>query len=125
MIRCGSNFKLYWDILIITMALYNSIIIPIEIAWNVKDLSSATEIIVESFINMCFMIDIFLNFRITYISSISGDEIFDPKLIGLKYIIEQRFILDVLSSIPFNSFGSSEILPILGMLKLFRVTRIS
>ena len=125
MIRCGSNFKLYWDILIIAMALYNSIIIPIEIAWNVKELSSATEIIVESFINMCFMIDIFLNFRITYISNISGDEIFDPKLIGLKYIIEQRFILDVLSSIPFNSFGSSEILPILGMLKLFRVTRIS
>lgn len=79
MIRCGSTFKLYWDIIIITMALYNSIIIPIEIAWNVSELSSAAEIVVESAINMVFMIDIFLNFRITYISSISGDEIFDPK----------------------------------------------
>ena len=29
MIRCGSTFKLYWDIIIIIMALYNSILIPI------------------------------------------------------------------------------------------------
>jgi hypothetical protein len=56
---------------------------------------------------------------------VSGDEIFDPKMIAFKYIIEMRFILDVLSSIPFNTIGSSEILPMLGMLKLFRVTRVS
>lgn len=126
MIKCRSKFKLYWDIVIIVMALYNSIIIPVEIAFNPMSLNSAAEIFVESIINLVFMIDIFLNFRITYISGISGDEIFDPRLIAQMYILNGKFILDVLSSIPFNAVGSSsDILPILGMLKLFRVGRIS
>ena len=107
MIRCGSTFKLYWDIIIIVMALYNSILIPVEIAWNVRELGSTLEVIIESVINMAFMIDIFLNFRVTFISSVNGDEIFDPKKIAFKYIIEMRFILDVLSSIPFNAVGTS------------------
>ena len=108
------------------MALYNSIIIPVEIALNPMELNSAAEITIESIINLVFMIDIFLNFRITFISSVSGDEIFDPKMIAYQYIISGRLILDVLSSIPFNAVGStSDILPILGMLKLFRVGRIS
>lgn len=107
------------------MALYNSIILPIQVAWNVADLASSGEIIVESVINMIFMIDIFLNFRITFISSVSGDEIFDSKQIAWKYFIEMRFFIDVLSSIPFNAMGGSDILPILGMLKVFRITRVS
>ena len=89
-------------------------------------MASIVEITVESVINLVFMIDIFLNFRITFISTVNGDEIFDPKQIAFKYIIEMRFILDVLSSIPFNAVGSSsEILPMLGMLKLIRVARVS
>ena len=88
-------------------------------------MASPAEVVIESIINMAFMIDIFLNFRITFISSVNGDEIFDPKQIALKYIIEMRFIVDVLSSIPFNAVGTSDILPILGMLKLFRVSRVS
>ena len=126
MIRCRSPFKLKWDIVIIIMALYFSIIIPLEIAFNPDELNKGLEIFVESFINMVFMIDIVLNFRITYVSSISGDEIFDPKLIAKAYILSGRFILDLLSSIPFNGINSSsDILPIFGMLKLIRVGRIS
>jgi hypothetical protein len=59
------------------MALYNSIVIPIEIAYYPKTLTHPGEITVEAIINMAFFIDIFLNFRITYISEVSGDEIFD------------------------------------------------
>lgn len=33
MIKCRSKFKLYWDIIIITAAIYNSIVIPVEIAF--------------------------------------------------------------------------------------------
>ena len=80
---------------------------------------------IDSIIDLFFMIDIFLNFRITFISSVNGDEIFDPKVIAFKYIIEMRFIVDVLSSIPFHAIGTSDILPILGMLKLLRCTRVS
>lgn len=81
---------------------------------------------IESLICLIFFIDIFLNFRTTYISDITGDEIFDYKKIALIYILNGRFFLDILSSIPFNAMdASSDILPILGMLKLFRVGRIN
>jgi hypothetical protein len=57
---------------------------------------------------------------------VTGDEIFDFKKIALLYIFNGKFFLDVLSSIPFNAMdSSSDFLPILGMLKLIRVSRIS
>lgn len=48
-------------------------------------------------------------------------------MIARKYILGWRFWLDILSSIPFDKLAgsSNDILPILGMLKLFRVTRIN
>lgn len=126
MIKCRSKFKLYWDIIIIVLAIYNSIVIPVEIAFNPPELASAGEITIESLINLVFFIDIFLNFRTTYISDVNGDEIFDFKKIALLYILSGRFILDVLSSLPFNAMdSSSDILPILGMLKLARVSRVN
>ena len=81
----------------------------------------------ESFIDLTFFIDIFLNFRTSYISTKTGEEIKDPKLICRKYMLGWRFWLDVLSSIPFDKLAgsSNDILPIFGMLKLFRVTRIN
>ena len=79
MIRCRSTFKLYWDILIIIMALYFSIIIPVEIAFNPVILNMALEITVEAVINMVFTIDIILTFRMTYVSQTSGDEVFSPR----------------------------------------------
>ena len=126
MVRCRSTFKLYWDIIIIVMALYNSIIIPVNIAFNPDDLNMALEITVEAIINMVFMIDIILTFRITYISKTSGDEIFDPRKIAKNYIFGPRMVLDILSSIPFNAIDpTGSILPLLGMLKLIRVGRIT
>jgi hypothetical protein len=79
MVRCRSTFKLYWDILIIISALYFSIIIPVEIAFNPIILNMALEITVEAIINMIFTIDIILTFRMTYISPTSGDEVFSPR----------------------------------------------
>lgn len=79
MIKCRSKFKLYWDILIIILAIYNSIVIPVEIAFKPIELTNPGEIVIEALINMIFFVDIFLNFRTTYISDVSGDEIFDFK----------------------------------------------
>lgn len=81
----------------------------------------------ESFIDLSFFIDIAINFRTTFISNKTGEEIYNPKLIAKRYILGGRFLIDFLSSIPFDKLAgqSNDILPMLGMLKLFRVTRIS
>jgi hypothetical protein len=118
---------LRWDIYIIIAAIYNTISIPLDIAFKPDFLSSLTVTTIESFIDLSFFIDIFLNFRTSYISTKTGEEIKDPKMIARKYIFGWRFWLDLLSSIPFDKLAgaSNDILPMLGMLKLFRVTRIN
>jgi hypothetical protein len=125
--RVSSKFRLRWDIYIIIAAIYNTITIPLDIAFKPAILGSIGITVMESFIDLSFFIDIFINFRTTYISSKTGEEIYDPKLIAKRYILGGRFFLDFLSSIPFDklSGGSNDILPMLGMLKLFRISRIN
>lgn len=74
--------------------------------------------------DLIFFIDIFMNFRTSYISTSSGEEVVDPKLIALKYL-KGRFIVDLLSTIPFDNLApNSDVLPMFGMLKLARVLRV-
>lgn len=125
--RVSSKFRLRWDIYIIIAAIYNTITIPMDIAFKPEILASIGITIMESFIDLTFFIDMFINFRTTYISSKTGEEIYDSKLIAKRYILGGRFFLDFLSSIPFDklSGGSNDVLPMLGMLKLFRISRIN
>jgi hypothetical protein len=125
MVRYSSTFKFYWDIVIIILALFISIVLPIEIAFNPPFLFTSAEIAIESIINLVFMIDIFINFRNTFVSTQSGDEVFSQKDIAVRYIFG-NFFLDIISSIPFNSIGNpSSPLPLLGMFKLVRVGKIN
>lgn len=78
----SSKYRLRWDIYIIVAAIYNSITIPLNIAFNPEFLSTILITSFESIIDLTFFIDIFLNFRTTYISTKTGEEIKDPKLIA-------------------------------------------
>jgi hypothetical protein len=125
MFRESENFKVRWDILIIVFAIYNSITIPLGIAFDPDGLNSIGFSIFDSTVDLVFFIDLFVNFRTTYINTENGEEIKDPKKVALKYFTG-RFILDLLSTVPFDKLaGGNEVLPILGMLKLIRVFRIS
>ena len=123
--RESDKRRLRWDILIIVLALYTSVVIPLGIAFDFKALDSVGIAVFDSVVDLIFMIDLLINFRTTYISSQNGDEIYDPKLIAKRYL-SGRFIVDLLSSIPFDKLsGNNDYLPMLGMLKLVRVARIS
>ena len=127
-LRISDKFRLRWDIYIIIAAIYNTISIPLDIAFKPLILESIEVTVMESFIDLSFFIDMFINFRTTFISQKSGEEIYDPKLIARRYVFGGRFFLDFLSSIPFDKLaggGGNDILPVLGMLKLFRISRIN
>lgn len=59
----------------------------------------------ESFIDLSFFIDIAINFRTTFISNKTGEEIYNPKLIAKRYVLGGRFLIDFLSSIPFDKLA--------------------
>lgn len=125
-LRVGDKLRLRWDIYIIIAAIYNTITIPLVIAFNPNVFESTLVTVLESFIDLTFFLDIIINFRTTYISTKTGEEIYDFQMIARRYLFG-RFFVDFLSSIPFDklSGGSNDILPILGMLKLIRINRIN
>lgn len=51
-----------------------------------------------------FFIDIIVNFRTTYMNSITGDEIWSPSMIAKHYIRSIGFWIDFISFIPFDYF---------------------
>lgn len=91
-IKLGSKKRFRWDLLIIFIALYNSITIPINIAFNPEILNSAGMTVLESLLDICFFVDIFFNFRTTFVSEKTGDEIRDPHLIAKKYVTSGRLL---------------------------------
>lgn len=48
--------------------------------------------------------DILLTFRTTYYDPVSGDEIFDTRMIAKRYLMG-RFIIDFLSTVPFDNIA--------------------
>jgi len=57
-------------------------------------------------IDVIFILDIFLNFRTTYINPSTNIEIIDPYKVAKNYTKSIRFPVDVLASIPFEVFLS-------------------
>ena len=77
--------RLRWDIFIIVLALYNTIVIPLTIAFDPPILDGIAIGVFESFIDLAFFTDIVINFRTTFISSVTGEEIYDSKDIAKHY----------------------------------------
>ena len=125
MIKAQGIIKLQWDLFIIVLAIYQAITIPISIAFNPDEFNSPQVKLVNSLIDLVFVLDIIINFRTTYIDPINGEEILDPFLIAKKYLSDIRFVIDVLSTVPLaDFFESSGFLEFLGILKILRLMRI-
>lgn len=89
-------------------------------------------LIFNAIIDLLFMIDVFINFRTTYVNAKTGEEIFDKKKI-IKNYLKGRFWIDILASLPMDavtlmfapSAGNNIIFDLFGLLKLVRVLRLS
>lgn len=87
-------------------------------------------IIVDSLVNLIFIIDVVINFRTTFIHKLTGEEIIEPKKIAVEYI-KTRFFIDLVASIPFDKIaevfvpaGNASTLNLITLLKLVRVLRL-
>lgn len=76
LIHPNSRFKIVWDLIVIVLSVYNSIIIPYEFAYSL-DPSIFIEII-DYLIDSLFIVDIFINFRTIYFDK-TDTEVHDGK----------------------------------------------
>ena len=77
MIYPNSGFKIAWDLVIIVLSVYNSILIPFEFAYSVE--SSIWFEIVDRIVDAAFIIDIIISFRSVYRDSRTDELVTDSK----------------------------------------------
>lgn len=128
--RYNDGWRVYWDLFIMFLAIWNCFIIPVEVAFTPSAFDNPTFIVINSLINLFFAIDIFVVFRTSYVDPYTGIEVFDGKRIAIRYI-SGRFWIDLLATIPFDTIGlmifgdSTAGLQLFGVLKLIRIARLS
>jgi hypothetical protein len=96
--------KMVWDYIILIFAIINSFTIPLQFGWTEIDnyfVENESLNSMDTFINVCFTIDIALSFITTYQFVSSGDTIWSPKLIAKRYVFKGMFFIDFLSVVPF------------------------
>lgn len=96
-----STFRWYWDILLISFISMHVILLPVSIAFLSDDLSLHW-LILNGMSDVIFITDLALNFRTGIVDPNNQQEvILDKKIIRQKYL-RGWFLLDLLSSFPFD-----------------------
>lgn len=119
-VRANDTFKIWWDSIVLVIAIFNSITIPMELSFieyrALFDQYYYTEI--NNVCTIVFILDIVLNMNTTFYDS-DGDEIYKKKRIIMNYM-KGMFVIDTLSSIPIDN-GPWKIINILKIVRVFKL----
>ncbi|CAF4059627.1 unnamed protein product, partial [Rotaria sp. Silwood2] len=97
-----SNFRFYWDLVMLILLITNVIVLPVAIVFFIEDINSAKWITFNVVSDTFFLFDIVVNFRTGVLRNDYIDEIIlEPRLIAIHYI-KTWFIIDLLSSLPID-----------------------
>ena len=130
--QINQSLRIKWEILVMLLAIWNWFWVPFDAAFSPNFANSIEMELFNSFIDLLYMFDIFINFRTSYIEARTGEEIFDLKRIAVSYA-KGRFCIDIISSIPFNILTlmileenlNSVVFKMFSLLKLMRILRLS
>uniref|UniRef100_A0A087XIW6 Cyclic nucleotide-binding domain-containing protein n=1 Tax=Poecilia formosa TaxID=48698 RepID=A0A087XIW6_POEFO len=93
-----SDFRFYWDLLMLLLMMGNLIILPVGITFF-RDENTPSWIIFNVVSDTLFMVDLVLNFRTGIMKEDSTEILLDPRAIRQKYL-KTWFLVDFVSSIP-------------------------
>ena len=124
LISSTNPWRKKWDYAIIIAAMVSVAFIPVRIALN-KSFGGVIYFMIDIFSYIMYCADIFISLRTTYIDSF-GEEIKDNRLIIRRYLQSPSFWIDLLSllNVPSNNYSENMILPLFGILKVMRITRL-
>lgn len=121
MLSYKSPARICWDLWMLCLLTFMVIVTPFKLAFDEFYFTESHWVLVDIMMDFCFLFDLVLNFRTTY-SNKDGLEVTDGCVLARAYIFSW-FLLDLLSSIPFEHV-SAGILPSLGPLRLLKLARI-
>lgn len=119
------TWRINWDLVVIMFAVYNSIQLPLDIAFKPSIFQSALSKFFDNINDLSFAIDIIISFRTTFVNEYTGDEEINGSVIFKNYLFG-RFTIDLLATLPFDKMIKSETLNIkmIACLKLIRILRL-
>ena len=136
LIRLARPFRIKWDLLVMVLAVWNCFYTPYYIVFRSTQDESPGAIALGTVIDLFFGFDIVLNFRTTFFSSVTGDEVFETKVIARNYLMG-KFWIDLVSCVPSDSIllvigykesgeiGPSSIVLLFGLFKIYRIARLN
>ncbi|XP_076024162.1 voltage-gated delayed rectifier potassium channel KCNH5-like [Genypterus blacodes] len=98
-------FKTTWDWVILILTFYTAIMVPYNVSFKTRH-NNLTWLVVDSIVDIIFLIDIVLNFHTTFVGP-SGEVISDAKLIRMNYL-KTWFVIDLLSCLPYDIINAFE-----------------
>ncbi|XP_053183169.1 potassium/sodium hyperpolarization-activated cyclic nucleotide-gated channel 2-like [Scomber japonicus] len=123
-----SDFRFYWDLLMLMLMMGNLIILPVGITFF-RDENTPSWIIFNVVSDTLFMVDLVLNFRTGIIKEDNTEILLDPRAIRQNYL-KSWFLVDFVSSIPVDYIFlmvdslDSEVYRTARALRIFRFTKI-
>ncbi|KAM3910255.1 uncharacterized protein RB166_021158 isoform 3-T3 [Leptodactylus fuscus] len=93
-----SDFRFYWDLIMLLLMVANLIILPVGITFF-KDQNTPPWIVFNVLSDTLFLADLILNFRTGIVVEDNTEIILDPHTIKMKYL-KSWFLVDFISSIP-------------------------
>ena len=118
-IQPDSRIKVAWNFFIILCCVFASFQIPLEVAFDEVD----SYYLVMIGIQLIFLLDIFFTSRTSFYLE-TGDIVKNPKEIAKYYFLSFGFLLDLLASLPLQTFLPNLLgvnMKIMILLKLFRL----
>ena len=103
LVRANDRKKFYWDFIILVFAIFNSVFVPLTLAFDEINESlndNLLYVILDQLGNIFFILDILVQMNTTYYDN-DGEEIYSKSRIRTNYIAG-LFLVDLLSSIPFD-----------------------
>lgn len=143
-IRHDSLFKAVWDWIILALVIFTAIEIPFSVAFLMplqkdreEELEEKTKgdwsflkvtplLVFNLCVDLMFIIDIFINFRTTFIKLNTDEVISNPKQIALHYL-KTWFVVDFVAAIPFEFMITTKVdsaTTLFGLLKTARLLRL-
>lgn len=115
--------KVMWDSMIVVLTLFSLLLVPVDIAFELSDVSPSMLVIMIT-MDVIFLIDIIVAFRTSYV--MHNVVVYDAKLIA-KHYLNSFFAVDAVSSIPFNIIflSTTSVTWWLHLFTLFRLLRIT
>ena len=101
MLRQSDSFKSPFDLLVMICAAYNCFSIPFKVSFDPKVMQTLAFEIFDICIDLIFLCDILITFRLTYIDDYGNEEV-RPSKIAINYL-KGQFWIDLFATIPIDT----------------------